>query len=146
NGKIGGGTSDPGCSVDIHSSGNTTGLCVVTNHSIDYGYGIYTQVSRPLTKAIAVTDNNGADQFIVWGDGFLHARELKVTLQTFNHPDYVFADDYKLLPLAELKKYIYTNRHLPGIPSAYEVNKNNGIYLGEMTENILAKTEELYLF
>lgn len=35
-----------------------------------------------------------------------------------NVPDYVFAEDYKLISLDELKEYIEENQHLPGFESA----------------------------
>jgi hypothetical protein len=38
-------------------------------------------------------------------------------------PDYVFAEDYKLKPLSEVKKFISENKHLPNIPAAAEIEK-----------------------
>ena len=52
--------------------------------------------------------------------------------------DYVFSDDYKLLSLDELAKYVSVNKHLPNIPSASEVEKN-GIELGDMNAKLLEK-------
>ena len=57
----------------------------------------------------------------------------------------IFLDDYKLRSLDELGRYIKTNKHLPGIPSANEV-KLNGIELGSMNEKLLGKIEELHLY
>jgi len=59
-------------------------------------------------------------------------------------PDYVFAKDYKLMSLTDLEKSIQTNKHLPGIPSAIEV-ENQGIQLGDMQKKLLEKVEELTL-
>jgi ABC-type taurine transport system ATPase subunit len=60
-------------------------------------------------------------------------------------PDYVFQKNYNLMPLPELKKYINQNRHLPGVPSAHTV-KQDGIDIGQMSETLLQKTEELTLY
>lgn len=60
-------------------------------------------------------------------------------------PDYVFEKNYRLMPLAELKQFIETNKHLPSIPSAAEVEKD-GIALGEMTRKLMEKVEELTLY
>ncbi len=60
-------------------------------------------------------------------------------------PDYVFADDYKLKPLVEVKKFIADNKHLPNIPSAKEIEKN-GIQLGDMSKKLMEKVEELTLY
>ena len=59
--------------------------------------------------------------------------------------DYVFAPDYKLMPLADLEKYVATNKHLPNIPSAEEVVKE-GMDVGQMTSKLLEKVEEMSLY
>jgi len=59
-------------------------------------------------------------------------------------PDYVFADDYNLMPLADLETEIKTLGHLPGVPSAEEV-ETNGHALGRMDAILLEKIEELTL-
>jgi hypothetical protein len=59
--------------------------------------------------------------------------------------DFVFEDDYKLMPLNELEKFIEENNHLPEIPSAKEVEEN-GVSLGNMDSKLLQKIEELTLY
>jgi len=59
--------------------------------------------------------------------------------------DYVFAKDYKLMPLNKVEAYVKDNNHLPGVPSAEEVKKN-GIDLGSMDSKLLQKIEELTLY
>nr|WP_068890593.1 hypothetical protein [Pedobacter panaciterrae] len=75
-------------------------------------------------------------------NGIIRAQEIKV--ETSNWPDYVFEDSYKVMSLAELKKYIGINKHLPDIPSAKEVELD-GVSLGEMNKLLLKKIEELTL-
>jgi len=60
-------------------------------------------------------------------------------------PDYVFSENYKLLPLEKLEERIKTEKHLPGLPSAKEV-AGNGINLGEFQAKLLKKIEELTLY
>lgn len=67
------------------------------------------------------------------------------TLNSTAWPDYVFENDYTLRPLAELKEYIFANKHLPGIPDAATMEKK-GINLGEMTKKLTEKVEELTLY
>jgi len=62
-----------------------------------------------------------------------------------NWPDFVFTENYKLLTLPELEKYISTNGHLPNVPTEKEV-KEEGIDLGEMNRILLQKIEELTLY
>jgi hypothetical protein len=65
---------------------------------------------------------------------------------TLNVPDYVFAPDYKLLPLKQVAAYIEQEKHLPGIPSAPEIQSQGKLDLGEMQMNLLKKVEELTLY
>jgi hypothetical protein len=58
--------------------------------------------------------------------------------------DYVFAPGYYLPPLTDVAIYVKANQHLPGMPSAAEVEKN-GVSVGEMEAKLLAKIEELTL-
>ncbi len=75
-------------------------------------------------------------------NGKIRAKEIKV--ETANWPDYVFEDDYPMLSLAEIEKYIKTNKHLPEMPSSTEAEAN-GIALGELNKLLLKKIEELTL-
>jgi len=71
--------------------------------------------------------------FVVYGDGYVFARDIRITLQTpFVHPDYVFEKNYKLKSLEDIEMFIQQNGHLPNIPTASDVEKNKGINLGEM--------------
>jgi hypothetical protein len=68
-----------------------------------------------------------------------------VTINTFSGwADYVFSDDYRLMPLAEVEQYINANGHLPGVPSAEEISKH-GFEFGDMTRIHQEKIEELTL-
>ena len=59
--------------------------------------------------------------------------------------DYVFADDYHLMPLCELEKYIRDNKHLPDLPSDSDI-KENGYDVAIMEGVLLKKIEELTLY
>jgi len=60
-------------------------------------------------------------------------------------PDFVFDEKYNLPSLIDTKKYIDQNKHLPGLPSASEVEKN-GIDVGLTQTALLQKVEELTLY
>lgn len=77
-------------------------------------------------------------------EGKVGAREFKVT-QANPWPDYVFSKKYKLPSLAEVEKYIDKNKHLPGMPSAKEVEEEGGFDVGATQVKLLEKLEELYL-
>lgn len=74
--------------------------------------------------------------------GTIRAEEVRVEL--VNGPDYVFDADYDLKSLREVKDFIEVNQHLPGIPSALQMNER-GIGLSEMNKLLLEKIEELTL-
>ncbi len=75
-------------------------------------------------------------------NGSIKAREL--VIETIGWPDYVFAENYKPLPLSEVEKFIQSHHHLPNIPSASEIEKN-GVAVGEMQKKMMEKIEELTL-
>lgn len=78
-------------------------------------------------------------------DGIM-TEKVKVTLRSSSDwSDYVFEDDYKLLPLEEVEAHIAKNGHLPNVPSAEEVAKE-GIDLAKMDAKLLEKIEELTLY
>ena len=77
-------------------------------------------------------------------DGKAIFEEVKVDVST-DWADYVFDDDYSLMPLEEVEHFIKENQHLPNIPSALDVQKAGGVELGTMQIKLLEKIEELTL-
>jgi hypothetical protein len=100
---------------------------------------------------IGIGTTNPDDKLTVKGK--IHAEEIRVDLQV--PADYVFEKyyvgkstskpDYKMLPLAEVEKYTKINNHLPDVPSAQEI-KENGLNVGQMSNILLQKVEELTLY
>jgi hypothetical protein len=89
------------------------------------------------------TDNLPAGyKLSVGGDAIME----KVKVQTEGSwPDYVFAKDYALRSLDELKEFIAKNGHLPNVPSAKEIKESNQD-LGLIQLKLLEKIEELTLY
>jgi hypothetical protein len=104
-------------------------LHVVGNSYITGNVGIGTQ--NTFGYKLAVNGTIGAKKVIVETTGVW--------------PDYVFEGEYKLHTLKELENYITTNKHLPEIPTAQEIQEN-GQDLGEMNVKLLQKVEELTLY
>ena len=84
-----------------------------------------------------------------FGEGLLEVngtiRGRKVVVELTGWPDYVFDDEYEVMPLAKLQEYIKENNHLPGIPSAGEIEKE-GLDLGDVVKLQMEKIEELTLY
>ncbi len=94
---------------------------------------------------IGTTPPSGSTQpYLLYVEGGIATREVKVIGGNF--PDYVFDENYRLLSLPELKEYLKTNKHLPGIPSISEVDKKEGFDVGEMNRKLLQKVEEQTLY
>lgn len=89
------------------------------------------------------TTGNHTD-FSLAVDGKLVANSIYVTLQG-NWADFVFEDNYQLMPLSELEQFYKSNRHLPNIPSTKEM-KTKGIGIEEINTLLLQKVEELTLY
>ena len=78
-----------------------------------------------------------------------------ILASSFITPDYVFDTyyegssqsntNYKFKSLPEVKKYIKSKHHLPGVPSAKDIKQQGGIILNNAVEYNLEKIEELYL-
>lgn len=74
--------------------------------------------------------------------GRLRANEIVVNT---TGADFVFDNNYQLMSLNELEKNIKENKHLPGIPSADEM-QDKGMSIGETSTIFLQKIEELTLY
>ena len=126
NAKVGINTDDPQGYLHVIGFGatNTDRMLVIENPDYDNGNGNHVL-------------------FQVGGDGLVFAREIKVNLD--NWPDYVFKEDYVLMPLSEVEKYIEENGHLPNVKSAEEIEKE-GLNLGETNKILMEKMEEMTLY
>lgn len=90
------------------------------------------------------TLSNGADlsNYKLFVAGGILAKEVRVNS---TWADYVFAPEYKLKSLAEVEKQINKLGHLPGMPSAKEI-ETDGFSVGEIARLQQEKIEELTLY
>ena len=75
--------------------------------------------------------------------GTIRAHEVKVCVN--QGCDYVFEADYNLMSLSDLSNFIKTNKHLPEIAPAAQM-ESEGINLSDMNMLLLKKVEELTLY
>jgi hypothetical protein len=115
---------------EVLSNGLTT---IRVNPSLSLDALVINDFSTSIPKA----------NFKVKTNGTVYAREIFVQLNPF--PDYVFAPDYKLMPLTDLQEFVKKNSHLPNVPTASEV-ADKGANLGEIQKANIEKTEEIYLY
>lgn len=148
-GNVGIHTSPSGNSSLIVKQANPTLTALTvefTPNSTNYsGVGLNVKVNDNNRKAITITNTqNNNDVFRVMGNGLIYATEMKIRLSS-NFPDYVFTDEYKLMPLLKLDEFISKNGHLPKIPDANTV-KEEGLPVGEIEILLVEKVEELTLY
>ena len=77
--------------------------------------------------------------------GILAERVRVAVANSSKWADYVFEDNYDLMPLNKVEEFIDANDHLPNVPSAAEVSEG-GIDLAEMSAKQMEKIEELTLY
>lgn len=90
---------------------------------------------------IGTTNTNDTAKLFV--EGQIRCRQVKVDEDAW--PDYVFANNYKLPSLRNIRQFIKENNHLPGIPSAAEV-QTKGLDIGKNQAALMQKVEELTLY
>ncbi len=118
--------------LDFYTGGGAQNRMSITNTG-KVGIGISDPAQMPGTYRLYVADG-------------IMTEKVRVALKnTGDWADYVFADDYKLRSLAEVEAFVKENKHLPGVPSAEEVQKT-GIDMASMDAKLLEKIEELTLY
>jgi len=155
-GRVGIGTTDAGEQLEVNGTVLMTGFSLPTN--AQNGYVLTSDANGEGTWQPLQWSENGNDIYFNTGqvciggttpqsaltvDGTITTKELKVKLTGWS--DFVFADNYKLMPLNKLEKHIKKERSLPGIPTNKEVVKE-GVLVGEMQAKLLEKVEELTLY
>jgi hypothetical protein len=110
----------------------------------DYGDIIHFSRTNK-TVGIGTTLENNPNGYLLAVNGTIGAKEVVVENTSSAWPDYVFEKDYELIPLVHLERFVQTNKHLPEIPSASEIEEN-GINIGDMHVVLVKKIEELTLY
>jgi hypothetical protein len=125
-----------GFNYRINSAGNPS------KHLIEYTAGTRYDLMTFTNGRVGIGTSTPDEMLTV--NGKIHAKEVIVAL-TGPLADYVFEPEYRLKPLHEVEQFVRTNKHLPGIPSAAQVEEK-GLSMGEMQNKLLQKVEELTLY
>ncbi len=137
--------------VDSDAGENNNGRSYIQSYKLWQGNAHYHLILNPHGGPnggrVGIGCINPTEKLSVNGNisvkGIVKAEELKT--MDIELADYVFAKDYKLNSLKEVEDYINANSRLPGMPSANHV-KQNGLKIGEMSNLLLEKIEELTLY
>ncbi len=137
-------------STDLCLESPTGSRWVLQSSGTDFRLGETTTLSIPTTRFTVLSGGQvGIGTTYIPANYMLAVKgnviSEKVYVQLYGSwPDYVFKDDYKLMPLTELESFIKLNKHLPDMPSAEEVEKD-GHDLGDIQTKLLKQNEELTL-
>ena len=128
--------------LSTHIGGSSAGIGTFSNtHMRLYCNGRSDLFIAAATGNVGIgTENFGTYKLAVNGN----IRTKEVVVES-GWADYVFEKKYKLPLLSDVEKFIHTNKHLPNIPSAVEIEKN-GLQLGDMQKRMMEKIEELTLY
>jgi len=142
----GDGGNNGGAAIITDVAGNIRFISMASNGGNDKSVEETSMINN--TKLIITKDgrvgigtSNPQHELDVRGTG--HFCVLRVKTQGWC--DYVFDENYNLLPLEELEQYIKLNKKLPDIPSENEIN-TNGIDVATMNKILTKKIEELTLY
>ena len=120
-----------GATGSMYLQGNGGDILMVPNEAGAVGIGITSANFLP-------------DGYLFAVDGKIISEEIRVEMSG-DWPDYVFEPEYNLTSLEDLESQIEKKGHLPGIPSAREV-ESEGFELGDMQKRMMEKIEELTLY
>ena len=134
--KVGVGTSNPEARLHVNGSQDSLQLLVEGDSRFKKDVIVH--------DLLLVNTNTPAAGYSVSVNGNIACEEVRVQ-NDGDWPDYVFAKDYRLKGFDELAEYIEAHNHLPGIPSAAEVEED-GVHLGDMQKRLLEKVEEMTLY
>lgn len=107
-------------------------------------YGDFSSKKIGINTSNLVSLLGGADlsAYSLYVKGGILAEEVHVEA---GWADYVFENDYTLMPIEKVASFIEKNGHLPNIPSAEAVAKE-GIELADITKRQQEKIEEIMLY
>jgi len=159
-GNVGIGTTNPTATLDLQSSTNSSWAAQIQNMGTTGAHGLYVNIGASSTGIPFRVDKNGSPLLQVINNGNVGigttnptqalcvngkivAKDVQVTQAGWS--DFVFAPNYRLMPLNVLEKKIEQSGHLPGIPNSKQVQKD-GVSVGEMQGKLLQKVEELTLY
>ncbi len=131
--------------IEVEKSGNRKFSVRDDGHVYsNEGFKVSPDGSTGLDAFVVESSGSNDDPvFSIKKSGNLFAREIRVTQGEI--PDYVFKDDYDLMPIEEVEAYVNEHKHLPNIPSEKEILAE-GLNVGNQQMKQLEKIEELTLY
>jgi hypothetical protein len=136
-------SNGPGAAIiGTYIGGTSAGIGTYTNTNMRiFCNNASTIFIAAATGNVGIGTNSPGNRLEV--NGTIRSKEIIV--ETNGWPDYVFDKNHQLPTLPEIEKFIQQNQHLPGFPSALEIEKN-GLTVGYTQKKMMEKIEELTLY
>ncbi len=134
-------------SFSIYYNNNLNGYRISTSSYMGNFYPMFFEATKFTFDRGEVVINNKLtckDELEVVGVTASTIKADDINVNMSNAADYVFDENYDLKSLSEVESYVNEHKHLPGIPSAAEMEQN-GISVSAMSNMLLEKVEELTL-
>jgi hypothetical protein len=157
-GDVGLGTASPDASLhvlaatgggavdSIHLQNNGPSRIKISNTAITNTSAVDQDWILNSNGTFRISGGTDTSEFTLDAEGNLTVTgSYKVDGTTLNVPDFVFDDDYRLMPLDDLSEFVESNRHLPGVPSAEEIT-SDVLDMTRLQLQLLQKIEELTLY
>ncbi len=155
-GDVGLGTTSPGAPLHaVRTSGPSakTMLMLSNNGGVRFDFedtsagGFWRFQTANSNNEFQITrSGTGETELLLDNNGNLTIHGDINSVGTTVVPDFVFGPEYPLMPINDLKAFITREKHLPGIPSAADIEKQGSVNLSKMQMRLLAKIEELTLY
>lgn len=147
---LGQGTVQSGFVLDVNGRSKSNGYNSIASTDNVQAFSVL-NTSNNLVKFVVQgngkvgigTDAPGTDYML---DVVGKARACEVRVNNPGWCDYVFEENYNLMPLSELKEFLATNKHLPEMPSEKVILDQGGFDVAAMNVALLKRSEENTLY
>jgi hypothetical protein len=128
----------------VNGDNSTVALQLGENGQVGINTGDFFDDHDLFVDGSVYIKDDGEEDHSLYIEGSAIGEEMFIKLKA-DWPDYVFTENYELMPLNQLEVFINENGHLPNLPKAEEV-RETGLALGETERVLTEKVEELTLY
>ncbi len=132
--------------LELRTTGNAASIMNRENSTFELGTNNATVLKMNSNGSVLIGNTFTPAGYKLFVEQGILTEKIKVAVKnTAEWSDYVFANNYALMPLTAVETFVNEHKHLPGVPSATEVVQD-GINVAQMDAKLLEKIEELTLY
>jgi len=130
----------------ITNTGATLHLNNDNNGNVHIDNTTFRVISNQNCVKIGNVSTSSFNNYKLFVEKGILTEKVKVAVKnTADWSDYVFEEDYEMMPIDQLEDFVNTNKHLPNVPSAQEM-VDEGLDVATMDAKLLEKIEEAHLY